>query len=167
MDNRFLGAALAALTMAGSANAADNTIRISQDIQYRSDAVGGALIRAECDWGRDLSASIVRNAHGAVEATDADLSTLPGRTLHIVITKAHAAGGGAVSGPKWGRIYGELKQDGAVVGNFTLKRTTNRPFTFRACTTLTQIADKLGEDVAGWLRNPTLDPAMNVERASQ
>jgi hypothetical protein len=166
MDKRFFAAALAAFAVTGTASAADGTIRISEDIPYRSDAVGGALIRAECDWGRELSASIVRNARGTVEATDADLATLSGRTLHIVITKAHAAGGGAVSGPKWGRIYGELKQDGQLVGNFTLKRTTNRPFTFRACTTLEQIADTLGADVAKWLQKPTLDPALNVEVAS-
>ncbi|MEG0193542.1 MAG: hypothetical protein RR831_01910 [Stenotrophomonas sp.] len=106
----------------------------------------------------------MRHAAGRVVAAPLDGSE--SRRLDIVVTKAHAAGGGAISGPKWGRIYGELKEDGRVVGNFSFKRTTSRPFTFRACTTLKLIAEALGGDVARWLEQPTLDPLMTEEVAA-
>lgn len=146
-----------------SAHATDAApIRIAAEVPYRAE-VGGELIRQECAFGRDLSSSIVRHAGGRVVVAAAGEDA--GRRLDIVVTKAHAAGG-AISGPKWGRIYGELKEDGRVVGNFSFKRTTSRPFTFRACTTLKLVAEALGGDVARWLDNPTLDPLMTEEIAA-
>ncbi|WP_295579402.1 hypothetical protein [Stenotrophomonas maltophilia] len=53
-----------------------------------------------------------------------------------------------------------------MVGNFSFKRTTRRPFTFRACITLERVADALGRDVARWLENPTRDPLMTEEIAA-
>lgn len=159
-------AALAAVFLcvpALQAQAAGAPILITADVPYR-EGVGGELIRDECHFGQYLSQSIVRHADGAVVVGDSEDGT--GRNLHLVVTKAHAAGGGAISGPKWGRIYGELKEDGKVVGNFTLKRSTNRPFTFRACTTLEQIADALGGDVVRWLQAPTFDPQLTEEVAA-
>ena len=163
----MLVAALAAAfccVPARSAHASDATpIRIAAEVPYRAE-VGGELIRQECEFGRDLSSSIVRHAGGRVVVAAPGEDA--GRRLDIVVTKAHAAGGGAISGPKWGRIYGELKEDGRVVGNFSFKRTTSRPFTFRACTTLKRVAEALGGDVARWLENPTLDPLMTEEIAA-
>lgn len=156
-------AAAFACAPALQARAADAPIRVAADIPYRTD-VGGELIRNECRFGSYLSDSIVRHAAGKVVA--APLEGSESRRLDIVVTKAHAAGGGAISGPKWGRIYGELKEDGRVVGNFSFKRTTSRPFTFRACTTLKLIAEALGGDVARWLEQPTFDPLMTEEVAA-
>lgn len=150
--------AVVALVCAAAASANDGAIRISQVIPYESAAVGTDVVREECPWNRELSEKIVKGAKGRVESTDADLATLAGTTLHVVINTAHAAGGGSVSGPKWARITGELKEDDRLIGNFTFKRITMRPFTFRACTTLSRISDALAQDVVNWLKNPGIDP---------
>ena len=153
------------LALSSASRAADGSIHIVAEVPYR-DGVGGQLIRDECAFGKDITDSIVYQARGQVVVASGDVSTTSGKWLDVVITKAHAAGGGAPTGPKWGRIYGELKEDGRVVGNFTFKRTTSRPFTFRACTTLKLITDALGKDVAKWLQAPTFDPNLNMEAAS-
>lgn len=162
----IISAALAAVFACASvwpAQAADPPVRIVADVPYRTD-VGGELIRQECQLGRYLSDSIVRHAAGRVVVAVPGEGN--GRWLEVVVTKAHAAGGGAISGPKWARIYGELKEEGRVVGNFSFKRTTSRPFTMRACTTLKLVAEALGGDVARWLEQPTLDPLMTEEIAA-
>lgn len=140
------------------AQAADDSIRIREVIPYRSDSVGTASIREQCSWNRELSQNIVKASKGRVVATDQELAPLSGKTLDIVITYVHAAGGGSVSGPKWGRISGELKENGQLIGNFDLQRVTMRPFTFKACSTLSLVADALAEDVVTWLKNPGIDP---------
>jgi hypothetical protein len=140
------------------AQAAEDAVRIREVIPYRSEAVGTAAIREQCSWNRELSQNIVKASKGKVVATDQELSSLGGKTLDIVITYVHAAGGGSVSGPKWGRISGELKENGQLIGNFDLQRVTMRPFTFKACSTLSLVADALADDVVSWLKNPVVDP---------
>ena len=140
------------------AQAADDSIRIREVIPYRNDAVGTAPIREQCSWNRELSQNIVKASKGKVVATDQELASLTGKTLDIVITYVHAAGGGSVSGPKWGRISGELKENGQLIGNFDIQRVTMRPFTFKACSTLSLVADALADDVVAWLKNPSVDP---------
>lgn len=140
------------------AHAADDSVRIREVIPYRSDSVGTAPIREQCTWNRELSQNIVKASKGKVVATDQELTSLTGKTLDIVITYVHAAGGGSVSGPKWGRISGELKDNGQLIGNFDIQRVTMRPFTFKACNTLSLVADALADDVVNWLKNPGIDP---------
>ena len=152
------GALILGGAAAQSAHAADDGIRIREVIPYRSDSVGTAPIREQCTWNRELSQNIVKASKGKVVTTDQELTSLTGKTLDIVITYVHAAGGGSVSGPKWGRISGELKQNGQLIGNFDIQRVTMRPFTFKACSTLSLVADALADDVVNWLKNPGIDP---------
>lgn len=156
----LLCAALAASALAhgAMAHAADGPIQISTTIPYKDGATASTAIRAECKWNTELSAHIVKNAKGLVATTDADLATLPGKTLQIVVTHAHALGGGGFTGPKWGRIYGELKENGKVLGHFDLQRNTGGRGAMSACGALSKVADALGEDVAEWVQNPKLDP---------
>jgi hypothetical protein len=96
-----------------------------------------------------------------VASAQEDLSSLPGNTLTIKITRAHTAGGGSVSGPKWGRIRMELRENGVVTGSHSVRRVSNRPFTLSACGPLDKIADALADDVIVWLRNPAVDPSFD------
>ncbi|HEY1033608.1 MAG TPA: hypothetical protein VGE09_01360 [Pseudoxanthomonas sp.] len=133
-------------------------MQIASTIPYLNEQVGSANVR-QCDWNARLSAMIIeRSRGGVVAAAQEDLSSLPGTTLTIKITRAHTAGGGSVSGPKWGRIRMELREDGVVTGNHSVRRVSNRPFTLSACGPLDKIADALADDVIAWLRKPAIDP---------
>lgn len=138
--------------------AADGPVQIASTIPYLNDQVGSANVR-QCDWNARLSAMIVERSRGAVVVgPQDDVAALPGNTLTIKITRAHTAGGGSVSGPKWGRIRMELREDGVVTGNHSVRRVSNRPFTLSACGPLEKIADALADDVVAWLRKPAVDP---------
>lgn len=140
-----------------AAMAADSPVRIAKVIPYQSDDVGSANVR-QCNWNQRLSYQIASQSSGQIVATTEDLTGLPGRTLRMTITRAHTAGGGSISGPKWGRVEGQLWEDGTMIGNFSIKRASNRPFTLSTCSPLEKIADVLAEDITAWLKHPTLDP---------
>lgn len=151
--------------MHGNAQAQD-AVRIRTTIPYVSDQVGSQAIREKCAWNRELSRLIVKESGGKVVATDDDLASIDGRTLDIVVTGTHVIAGNNVSGPKWAKIYGELKDKGVVIGTFGFRRVTGfRPFTFSVCSHLTNIAEAFSEDVVRWLANPGIDP--NASRAPQ
>lgn len=147
-----------------AALAANPPVQIAKVIPYQGDEVGSANVR-QCDWNRRLSYQLASQSRGQVVATTEDLTTLPGRTLRMAITRAHTAGGGSISGPKWGRVEGELWENGQMIGNFSIKRASNRPFTLSECGPLRKIADVLAEDINEWLKNPTLAPKTQSEAA--
>lgn len=159
MRKRVLGCAWGMLAMAAvPAIAADGPVQIASIVPYLNEQVGSANVR-QCDWNARLSAMIVERSRGAVVVgAQDDVATLPGNTLTIKITRAHTAGGGSISGPKWGRIRMELREDGVVTGNHTIRRVSNRPFTLSACGPLEKVADALADDVVAWLRKPAVDP---------
>lgn len=160
-----LGGAVLIATSLGTAQAQD-AVHIRTTIPYVSEQVGSQVIREKCDWNRELSRLIIKESKGKVVATDADLASLSGRTLDIVITGTHVIAGNNVSGPKWAKIYGELKDNGTVTGTFGFRRVTGfRPFTFSVCSHLTNIAEAFSGDVVRWLANPSIDP--NASRAPQ
>ena len=90
--------------------------------------------------------------------TDADLATVGGKVRVLSIVKAHTAGGGNMSGPKWGQVRGELRENGELLGNFSIRRVSARPFDMAVCKPLDRIAVALAGDIAAWLKNPTIDP---------
>lgn len=157
----------AALVVASQATAqAQDAVHIRTTIPYVSEQVGSQVIREKCDWNRKLSQLIVKESKGKVIAMDDDLASIGGKTLDIVVTGTHVIAGNNVSGPKWAKIYGELKDNGAVTGTFGFRRVTGfRPFTFSVCSHLTNIAEAFSGDVVRWLANPGIDP--NASRAPQ
>jgi hypothetical protein len=128
-----------------------DTIWISAVIPYRNEIPPDSGY-AQCNWNRELSEHIVRRSRGTIQATDKDLATLPGKTLRIQIRYVHsAAGGGAISGPKWGKIRADLYKDGQLLGRFDQQRVTVAVFA-GYCGALSRIAAALGADVSVWLR---------------
>lgn len=160
-----LGCMALVVAMHGNAQAQD-AVHIRTTIPYVSDQVGSEAIRGKCTWNSELSRLIVKESGGKVVATDADLASIEGKTLDIVVTGTHVIAGNNVSGPKWAKIYGELKDKGTVIGTFGFRRVTGfRPFTFSVCSHLTNIAEAFSEDVVRWLANPGIDP--KASRAPQ
>ena len=157
----LVAATTALLALSSIVRAADAPIGIAAEVPYH-DGVGSESIRTQCTFGKDITDSIVRQARGQVVVVNGD-QPATGKQLDVVITQVHATGSVA-SGPKWGRIYVELKENGRLVGNTSFQRlSVGRVFTFKTCTSLTQIADALGKDVAEWLRQPTLNPGVNAD----
>jgi hypothetical protein len=158
--NKHLKCGLWATVLAcisASAMAAD-TIKIAKVIPYQSAESVGSTNLTQCDWNQKLSQFIVKKSRGKVEAVDTDLAQVQGKTLSLAILTAHTAGGGAISGPKWGRVTGELRDGNELLGNFSIKRVSMQPFTLSVCSPMSKVAEKLSGDIVNWLKNPTIDP---------
>ncbi len=148
-------AACAALPM--GAMAAD-TIKIAKVVPYQDEQSIQSTNLPKCDWNRKLSDWIVKKSNGKVEAVDGDLASVPGQRLVLDIAMAHTAGGGSISGPKFGRVNGELREGDKLLGNFSFRRTSARPFNLSVCGPMDKIANALSSDIVRWLKNPTVDP---------
>lgn len=135
---------------------ADEKIMISATIPYENSDTANDDIRKDCDWNQKLAQNIVKESNSSVEVTDKDLTKFSGKKLVIMIDQVHSIGGGGFTGPKWAHIRGKLSEKGKVIGSFEALRKTIGG-TFRACATLDNLGEELGGDVAGWLKNPTMD----------
>lgn len=135
---------------------ADEKIMLSSVIPYEDKDVANDAVRQECDWNKQLAQNIVKESDSTAETTDQDLTQIHGKTLIIQADNVHAIGGGPWTGPKWAHIHGTLKDDGKVIGSFeALRRTIGG--TFSACSTLDNLGEELSQDVAKWLKNPTMN----------
>ena len=134
---------------------ANDTVKVNRTVPYQDETVGTPEIRNECEWNTRLIENLVKYSKGRVEITDQDTRNMPGKTLTLVVTAVHSAGGSVFSGPKWGRIRGELRQDGKVVSAFKVGAISAADvFRWSACGTLNKVSKKLGLYTAKWLRNP-------------
>jgi hypothetical protein len=144
---------LAALPLV--ANAGD-TIKVARVVPYMEDISATNL--PKCDWNRKLPGLVSWKSGRTVEVSDADLASVEGKVLVLSVVNAHTAGGGSISGPKWGRVRGELRENGQLLGNFNIRRVSARPFDMAVCKPLDNIAVALAVDIAAWLKNPTINP---------
>jgi len=150
-----------------SSGAADGTVvLIPASIPYAEDAANDA-IRSSCSFPTYLPQQVIAAAKRyniTVQTSDADLSTLnSGRVLQIKTLYLYGLGGGGYSGAKSARIRGELRQDGKVVGDFTMQRDTKGGLVnWTACGALERDADALGRDVARWLNAPQMGTRQGV-----
>lgn len=125
-----------------------------------ADGVGTETVRA-CDWNTRMGDYIASHAKGGVVIRDA-AAQAQGRSLRMQVTHVHATAGGRFSGPKWATIRGELLDGTTVIGTFEANRTTTRGMT--ACRALERIGDKIGEDIAQWLRSPSMNAKLGNAR---
>ena len=144
---------LAALPLGVSAG---ETIKVANVVPYMRDISDTNLHK--CGWNRKLPGLISWKSGRTVEVVDTDLATVEGKVLVLSIVNAHTAGGGSISGPKWGRVRGELRDNGELLGNFNIRRASARPFDMGVCKPLDNIAIALAEDIAAWLKQPTINP---------
>ena len=156
MGMSFRGLSLALVAALPLAAHAADTIKIATVVPYMEDISATNL--PKCEWNRRLPGLIAWKSDRTVEATDADLATVEGKVLVLSIVNAHTAGGGSISGPKWGRVRGELRENGVLLGNFNIRRVSARPFDMAVCKPLDNIAIALAGDIAAWLKQPTINP---------
>jgi hypothetical protein len=148
----MLGFVLLGLSSLASATDAVSIPRVTP----YADGVGNDDVRQKCDWNAKLSENIAQSAEGGVSVTDQDLSQISGKVLTMKVIGVHAIGGGGFTGPKWAKVQGELHDGDKLVGSFVAERRSLGGG-LTACRLLTSLGQELGEDIAEWLKNPTLD----------
>lgn len=135
------------------ASAAD-AVSIPRVTPY-ADGVGTDEVRTKCDWNSKLSEEIAHYAETPVSITDMDVSQLSGKVLVMRIVNVHAIGGGGFTGPKWAAVHGELRDNGKLMGSFDAHQNSSVGLT--TCGALDHLAKELGDDIADWLKDPTLN----------
>lgn len=128
-----------------------DTIMVNPVARYAGPNVGNEGVRA-CDWNKKIVEYLRAYSRGRVVVTDADLATVDGQTLDLVVTNVHAAGGGGYSGPKWGYLRATLANSGKVITTFEVASRSMSGGSWTACGTLDRIAKALGSKTAKQLR---------------
>lgn len=145
-----------AFTLIGISSMASATDAVSiPRVTPYADGIGTVDVRTKCDWNSKLSENVAHNGETAVSITDADVSHISGKVLTMKITAVHAIGGGLWTGPKWAEVQGELHDGGRLVGSFRAMQHTSGGLT--ACSSLNRLGKELGENIADWLKEPTLN----------
>jgi len=80
---------------------------------------------------------------------------LPRIGLVLRVNNMHASGGGAMSGPKFLNISGELWDGPSKVATFTFNKWTLAGIT--TCRAVDSLVDAAAYTIADWLRTPTID----------
>jgi hypothetical protein len=145
--------AFALIGISSVASAAD-VVSIPRITPY-ADGVGTDEVRTKCDWNSKLSEEIAHYAETPVSITDKDVSQLGGKVLVMKIVHVHAIGGGGLTGPKWAIVQGELRDNGKLIGSFEANQHSSAGLTM--CGSLDHLAKELGDDIADWLKDPTMN----------
>ena len=136
-----------------------DTVTIAKSVPFAEDSEVSDDVREECKFATQLPQYIKKEAKRKV---DVELSADPlenaeGKVLFLETTNVYAPGGGGFSGSKSAIVSGELKEDGEVIGSITARRHTLIGMMPGTCSMMKRIAKKLGEDIAVWLAEPTMD----------
>jgi hypothetical protein len=125
-------------------------------VQFADGAEVRDAARQECELQTKLPEYIVDGAKRDLEIALSEASgAASGQRLQLEITYVLAPGGGAFSGPKSVTARGELMNDGEVIGSFTASRYSTRGN--RTCRILDRCIEAIGEDIAAWLAEPSMD----------
>lgn len=146
-----------ALLGISSAASATDMVSIPRVTPY-ADGIGTDDVRQKCDWNTKLSERIAHSAESGVSVTDMNQPQLSGRVLTLKITGVHAVGGHGFAGPSWAEVHGELRDGDKLVGSFVAHQHTMAGMT--ACGALDRLGKEIGEDIADWLKEPTLNASL-------
>lgn len=137
-------------------------VKLASNVPFTEDNEISDAIKAECSLGTKLADSIKR--HGpSVVLVDGAADTGKDRVLQLEIVDSVNMGNAFMGRQTYTKIKGSLWQDGAKVASFRARRNSmGGAFAgFKgACAVLGRTVEKLGEDVGGWLKNPTNGAAL-------
>lgn len=118
-----------------------------------ADASG---IDASCDWNAAMTQRILAQNPGFTFLPGQASST---RSLSAEITGLHIDSTPTAKGKQWIRATGALLEKGVVQQGFKASRELPASRA-SACETIRVLSDKLGRDIARWLRNPVTDASL-------
>ncbi len=152
----------------GAATVTNPTQRVTlvTPIPYSETADVRDAVRQECGLQEKLAQFIEQySAQRSIKVTtnQGPASQIQGKTLEVAITGAFAPGGGAFSGGKAVTVEGNLTEGGRSLGSFKARRISGGGAfaIFKStCDILGRDVRALGEDIAGFLANPSEDARM-------
>ncbi len=138
---------------------------VIQSVTIGADAPVPEAVRNECELISRLTAEIKVNAEKNYAAVLESSAAAPANAdvLTVEIINLVGPGGGAWSGGKSVMIKGTLTKQGKAVSSFKALRVSSGGMWggyMGTCAILGRCIRTLGEDVAGWLQNPTPNAAL-------
>jgi Glu-tRNA(Gln) amidotransferase subunit E-like FAD-binding protein len=135
------------------------TLTTSQSIPFSEDSGASDDIKNECKFETRLPEYLKKEAKRTFDVvlSKEPLEDAEGKTLSLIIANMYGLGGGAFSGSKSAIVTGELKENGEVIASMSLRRHSIMGMAPGTCSILKRIAKKMGEDIAEWLEEPTMD----------
>ena len=157
MRQSLLTVMFLAFALISSAQA--DTVTMSKSIPFAEDSGATDSVKEDCGFETRLPNYIKKAAKKRVDIkmSAEPLDSAEGRVLFLETTKVFALGGGGYSGSKSVTVSGELKENGEVIGSLTARRHTMFGMMPGTCSILKRVAKKLGQDIAAWLAQPTMD----------
>ena len=139
--------------------ASAETITLAESIPFSEFSGATDKVRNECKFQTRLPAYVKSAAKRKIDVvlSKESLDDVEGKVLVLEITNVYAPGGGGYSGSKNATVSGELKENGDVIGSFTARRRTLIGMMPGTCSMLKRVSKKLGQDIADWLRAPTME----------
>ena len=136
-----------------------DTVTIAKSIPFAEDSGASDKVIDECKFETRLPEYLKKKAKKSVDVvlSKEPLENVEGKVLFLEITNVYATGGGVYSGSKSAVVSGELKENGEVIASMTLRRHTLIGMMPGTCSMLKRIAKQMGEDIAIWLKEPTMD----------
>jgi len=157
-----LVAAAILVCLSFAANAEDTVYTVARSVPFAENSMASADVKASCTLDTRLPQFIQEAAKRGIEVviSDEPLENVEGKVLQLRIIHVLGTGGGAWSGAKSVTVEGELIENGEVIGSFTGSRYSGGGAFggFKGtCDILGRCIKALGKDIAGWLRNPTMN----------
>lgn len=154
--------------MAAAPAFAQNVLNVRAIAAYDKDLVVPSAVKAECGLEAKVPVYIQEYAKGQFDTVNlVDNANATGKLLSVKITGLVGTGGGAWSGAKQVTIDGILTENGKTIGTFKGMRVSGGG-AFGAykgtCSILGRCVKALGKDVAGWLKEPTMNARLGDAR---
>jgi Glu-tRNA(Gln) amidotransferase subunit E-like FAD-binding protein len=136
-----------------------DTVTINKSIPFAEDSGATDELKEECEFQTRLPEYLKKEAKRSVDVvlSKDPLEDAEGKTLSLEITNMYGLGGGAYSGSKSAVVSGELKENGEVIASMSARRHSIMGMMPGTCSIMKRIAKKMGEDIAEWLKEPTMD----------
>ncbi len=156
-----------------SAEAMKSPVAIVDAVPYAANSGVTTAVMAECLINRQLPEFIESYASGYDIAVVRDSkkatqkSKVSGKILELEFSQVYGMGGGAWSGAKSVTVTGTLKENGKTVGSFVGTRVSGGG-AFGGykgtCSILGRCVKALGDDIARWMKAPTMNARLGDAR---
>ena len=141
--------------------AAGEPVTVQRPVPYAANSTVAGNVKNECKVPEQLADFLQQYSDKKgtkVNFTDSAVDTSKGRVLKLEILDAVSMGGAWMGHAKSTAVRGELFENGKRVAGFTGRRNSMGGMYagFKSsCSVLGRTAKALGNDIAGWLDNPT------------
>jgi len=162
---------LSFLVLLPAVSFAGGTLSLQKRAVFEKGSGATDAVKNECNLETKIPEfvqSFAKKDFDKINMVDTASAGTPGKALSIRITGVSGSKGGTTTGPKNLTIKGTLWQNGKVAGTFSASRFTTGGVSWigykGTCSMLGRCAKTLGKDVAGWLREPSMNAKLGDVR---